>query len=156
VINKKEYFIRILSIALLLILLTVSTGIAGFTLRGGVYRMNQLDAVKSHALSERKPVAFLYSDENSFCLQCGSSSLQAMETLESSCIVVYVDKSDAAKLPQQVKNALRSPEAGRYIPTVVVMSYDLKKVIAIVPYARGEAYKKLLYEARGKIILYGK
>ena len=42
----------------------------------------------------------------------------------------------------------RSPEAGRYIPTVVVMSYDLKKVIAIVPFARGEAYMKLVSEQR--------
>ena len=70
--------------------------------------------------------------------------------------MVYVDKSDATKLPKQVKNALRSPEAGKYIPTIVVMSYDLKKVIAIVPYARGEAYKKLLSEAKEKILSYGK
>jgi hypothetical protein len=153
---KKEYFMRILSIALLSILLTASTVIAEFTLRSGVYRLNQLAAVKSNALSERKAVAFLYSDEKSFCIQCGRSSVQAMETLEGSCIVVYVDKSDTAKLPQQVKDALRSPEAGRYIPAVVVMSYDLKKVIAVVPYARGEAYKKLLSEARGKILSYGK
>jgi hypothetical protein len=78
-----------------------------------------------------------------------------MEILACSCVLVYVDKSDAAKLPNQVKNALRSPDAGRYIPMVVV-SYDLKKVIAIVPYARGDAYKKLLSEAKEKILSYGK
>ena len=147
---------RILSIALFSILLAASTVIAGFTLKSGVYRMNELDEAKSDALSGRKAVAFLYSDENTFCTQCMSASLQAMETLAGSCVVVYVDKSDAAKLPEQVKNALRSPEAGKYIPTVVVMSYDLKKVIAIVPFARGEAYKKLLSEAKEKILSYGK
>jgi len=118
--------------------------------------MNELDAAKSDALSGRKAVAFLYSDENTFCTQCMSASLQAMETLSGSCVVVYVTKSDATKLPEQVKNALRSPEAGKYIPTIVVMSYDLKKVIAVVPYARGEAYKKLLSGAKEKILLYGK
>ena len=147
---------RILSIALFSILLAASTVIAGFTLKSGVYRMNELDVAKSDALSGSRAVAFLYSDENTFCTQCMSASLQAMETLAGSCVVVYVDKSDATKLPKEVKNALRSPEAGKYIPTIVVMSYDLKKVIAIVPYARGEAYKKLLSEAKEKILSYEK
>jgi hypothetical protein len=147
---------RISSIALFSILLAASTVIAGFTLKSGVYRMNELDAAKSDALSGRKAVAFLYSDQNTFCTQCRSASLQVMETLSGSCVMVYVDKSDAPKLPKQVKNALRSPGAGKYIPAVVVMSYDLKKVIAIVPYVRGEAYKKLLSEAKQKILSYGK
>jgi len=118
--------------------------------------MNALDAAKSEALSGRKAVAFLYSDKSTFCTQCSSASLQAMDTLIDSCVVVYIDKSDATKLPEEVKNALRSPKAGKYIPTVVVMSYDLKKVIAIVPYARGEAYKKLLSEAKEKVLSYRK
>jgi ABC-type sugar transport system substrate-binding protein len=147
---------RILSIALFLVLLAASTVIAGFTLKSGVYRMNELDAAKSAALSGRKAVAFLYADENTFCTQCVSASQEAMETLAGSCVMVYVDKSDATKLPNQVKNALRSPAAGKFIPAIVVMSYDLKKVIAIVPFARGEAYKKLLSEAKGKILSYGK
>jgi hypothetical protein len=155
-VNQKGDIMRILSIALFSILLAASTVIAGFTLKSGVYRMNELDAAKSAALSGRKAVAFLYSDENTFCTQCMSSSLQAMETLAGSCIVVYVDKSDAAKLPNQAKNALRSPEAGKYIPTIIIMSYDLKKVIAIVPYARGEAYKKLLSKVKEEILSYGK
>ena len=83
---------RILSIALFSILLAASTVIAGFTLKSGVYRMNELDEAKSDALSGRKAVAFLYSDENTFCTQCMSASLQAMETLAGSCVVVYVDK----------------------------------------------------------------
>jgi hypothetical protein len=41
---------RILSIALFSILLAASTVIAGFTLRSGVYRINELDAAKSDAL----------------------------------------------------------------------------------------------------------
>ena len=118
--------------------------------------MNKLDAAKSEALSGRKAVAFLYSDKNTFCTQCTSASLQAMDAMIDSCVVVYIDRSDAVKLPEEVKKALRSPKAGKYIPTVVVMSYDLKKVIAIVPYARGEAYKKLLSEAKEKILSYRK
>jgi hypothetical protein len=147
---------RILIIAIFSILLAASTVIAGFNLKSGVYRMNELDAAKSSALSGRKAVAFLFSDETTFCTQCMSASLQAMETLAGSCVMVYVDKSAATKLPDQVKNALRSPEAGKYIPTIVIMSYDLRKVIAIVPFARGEAYNKLLSEAKEKILSYGK
>jgi hypothetical protein len=136
--------------------LAASTVFAGFALKSGVYSMNELDAAKSEALFGRKAVAFLYSDKNTFCTQCASASLQAMDTLIDSCVVVYIDRSDAIKLPEEVKNALRSPKAGKYIPTVVVMSYDLKKVIAIVPYARGEAYRKLLSEAKEKILSYRK
>ena len=147
---------RTLTIALFSILLAASTVIAGFTLKSGVYSMNELDTAKSEALSAKKTVAFLYSDKTTFCTQCASASLQAMDTMIDSCVVVYINKSDATNLPEEVKNALRSPEAGKYIPTVVVMSYDLKKVIAIVPYARGEAYKKLLSEAKEKILSYRK
>jgi len=147
---------RILSIALFSILLAASTAIAGFNVQSGVYRMDELDAAKSDALSGKKPIAFLYSDQKTFCPLCIGASRQAMETLADSCVLVYVGKSDAAKLPHQVKNALRSPEAGKYIPVVVVMSYDLRNVIAIVPYARGEAYKKLLSEAKKKILSYEK
>jgi hypothetical protein len=154
--NQKGYIMRILSIALFSILLSASTALAGFTLGRGVYRVNQLDAAKLDALSGKKAVAFLYSDENTFCTQCGSASVQAMETLAGSCVVVYVDKYNAPKLPNQVKSALRSPEAGKYIPAVVIMSYDLKKVLVIVPYTRGEAYKRLLSEAKKKILSYGK
>jgi hypothetical protein len=147
---------KIMSIVLFLSLVAVSTVIAGFTLKSGVYRMNHLDAAKAEALSGRKAIAFLYSDENTFCTQCGSASLQAMETLAGSCVLVYVDKSDATQLPNRVKEALRSPDAGKYIPAVVVMSYDLKKVVAIVPYAKGEAYKKLLSGAKEKILSSGR
>ncbi len=84
--------------------------------------MKELDAAKSEALSGKKAVAFLYSDKNTFCTQCASASLQAMDTLIDSCVVVYIDRSDAINLPEEVKNALRSPKAGKYIPTVVVMS----------------------------------
>jgi thiamine pyrophosphate-dependent acetolactate synthase large subunit-like protein len=147
---------KILCITLLSILFAASITMAGFTLKSGVYRMNQLDAAESKALSGRKAVAFLYSDEKSFCIQCGESSRQAMETLAGSCVIVYVDKSDAAKLPKEVAYALRSSQAGKYIPVVVVMSYDLKNAIAIVPYARGEAYGKLLSEAKERILSFKK
>ncbi len=118
--------------------------------------MNQLDAATSYALSAKRAVAFLYSDETTFCTQCSSASVQAMESLTGSCIVVYVDRSTASGLPDKVKNALRSPKAGKYIPSVVVMSYDLKKVIAIAPFVRGDAYKKLLSETKEKILSYEK
>jgi len=145
---------RILSIFLFSILLAASTAFAGFALKSGVYSMNELDAAKSAALSGKKPIAFLYSDKNTFCSQCASASLQAMDTLTDSCVVVYIDRSDAINLPEEMKSALRSPKEGKYIPTVVVMSYDLRKVITIVPYARGGAYKQILSEAKKKILSY--
>ena len=145
---------RILSIALFSILLAASTVFAGFALKSGVYSMKELDAAKAEALSGKKAVAFLYSDKNTFCTQCASASLQAMDALIDSCVVVYIDRSDAINLPEEVKNALRSPKAGKYIPTVVIMSYDLRKVITIVPYARGGAYKQLLSDAKEKILLH--
>ena len=147
---------KILSIAVCLILLAASTVMAGFTLKSGVYSMNELEAAKAEALSGRKAVAFLYSDKATFCTQCSSASLQAMDALIDRCVMVYINKSDAANLPEEVKNALRSPKAGKYIPTIVIMTYDLKKVIDIVPYARGDAYKKLLSEAKEKVLSYRK
>jgi hypothetical protein len=126
--NNKGDIVRILGIAIFSVLLAASTVIAGFALKKGVFRIDQLDLAKSDALSRRRAMAFLYSDENTFCIQCSRESVQAMETLADSCIMVYVAKSDANKLPVQVKNALRSREAGKYIPAIVIMTFDLKKV----------------------------
>jgi len=118
--------------------------------------MDHLDAARSEALSGGKAVTFLFSDETTLCTLCSDASRQAMESLSDSCVMVYVNKRDAHNLPDIVKSALRSREAGIYIPKVVVMSYDLKKVIAIVPFIRGEAYRKLLAEAKNKILSYEK
>ncbi len=149
--------VRILIITLFSVLFAASTALAGFALKSGVYRMSQLDAAKSEALASKKAMAFLYSDEKTFCSSCGGASTLAMEMLSGSCVVVYVDKSEGTQLPKQAQTALRSPQAGKYIPSIVVMSYDLKNVIAIIPYASsGEAYKKLLAEAKRKILSYGK
>ena len=145
---------RSLTIAFFLMLLVASIAMAGFTLKSGVYRMDQLDDAKAEALSSGKPVAFLYSDKNTTCPLCAGASKNAMETLASSCVIVYAEKADWAKMPKPVRTAINAPEAGKYIPTVVVMSPNVKEVIVIVPYAQGQEYKRLLYAAKEKISRY--
>jgi hypothetical protein len=128
---------KILSIAFFSILLTASIAMAGFTVKSGVYRMDQLDDAKAEALSSGKPVAFLYSDENTTCPLCAGASKNAMEALSDRCVIVYSEKADWAKMPKPVRTAIHAPEAGKYIPKIVVMRPNFKEVIVIVPYARG-------------------
>lgn len=142
---------RSLAIAFFFTLLTASIAMAGFSLKSGVYRMSEMESAKAEARATGKPIAFLYSDENTTCPLCAGSSQYAMDALAESCLMVYADEKDWAKLPKKVRAAIRAPEAGKYIPTIIVMSSDLEKVIVIVPYVRGDAYYNLIAEARIKI-----
>ncbi len=145
---------RSLIIAFLSTLLTASVVMAGFSLKSGVYRMDQLDEAKAEAHSTGKAVAFLYSNEKTTCPLCAGSSQYAMEQLMDSCVVIYAARDDWAKLPKPVRAAISAPAAGKLIPKIVVMNPDLKEVIVTVPYARGQEYKLRIYEAKEKISRY--
>jgi hypothetical protein len=139
-------------VVLMTAVLLSSQAVAGFRIDKSVYRMDKLESAQAKAKSEGKPMTFLYTDENTTCGLCSGASVNLMDTLRKKTVVVYADSSlDWAKLPGVVQEALRKPEAGKYIPKTVILDSELTKVITIVPYARGSEQDKLLKHAKKEI-----
>ncbi len=131
--------------------LAASTALA-FRLPGGVYRLNALKDAEEKAKKTNKPITFVYTDEDTTCPYCEEASLDAMKSLKLRTVVVYVHANkEWDLLPPVVKDAVNSPEAGKYIPITVIVDADMKKVNAIVPYAREKRTRsKLFREAMKK------
>ena len=139
-------------IATCIVIFIVSTALAGFPLKSGVYRINQLDTAKAEALSRNKAIAFIYSDENTTCPLCAGASIDAINYLSDVCEIVYVDKNtDWEKLPELVRQAINSPAAGRFIPKTIIVDAQIEKVIAIAPYVKTEERKELLDGVKDQI-----
>ena len=134
------------------LLLTASSATAGFRLPPGIYRMEAFSEAVVRAKQSNRPLAILLSDENSSCPLSDSASLDAIKKLRLRAVVVYAhSRGDWDSLPGIVKSAFRSPEAGKYIPIVIVVDADVTKVLAVIPYAREERERaKLFREAMRK------
>lgn len=81
-----------------------------------------------------------------------------MDAFGKAGIVIYAaSPKDRESLPDVVREAVFSPDAGKYIPRTVVVNPDISEVIAIVPYAREESERKKLFaDAFRKIAQYAK
>ncbi len=121
----------------LLVMLTALTAArAGFRLPTGVYRLSELEAAREKAGTWKKPITFVYTDEDTTCPLCEAASLDAMKSLKYRTVVVYAHAgSDWQQLPSPVKTALNSSAAGRYIPKTVIIDPDFQNVIAVIPYS---------------------
>ncbi|MDP8236404.1 MAG: hypothetical protein P9M08_08470 [Candidatus Erginobacter occultus] len=117
-----------------LLLMVAFAARAEFRLPAGVYRMDELGDARNRAARMRKPIAFLLSDESSSCPVTNKVSLEAIKKFRLRTVVVYAhSKNDWNSLPETVRRAFRTSEAGRYIPKLVIIDPDFKDVLAIVP-----------------------
>lgn len=132
------------------LILAVATRVqAAFKMPKSAYRMEALEEAKAEALEKRRPITFIYTTENTSCGLCAYSSKAAADTLRTKSVVVYANSDkDWAQLPGIVRAALSAPEAGRFIPKTVILDPEMTKVIATVPYARGQEQDKLLKQAK--------
>lgn len=144
---------RLYTTSLLALCLTCLCGPsqAGFHLPGHVHVMQLFDKALAEARRRHKPLAFVYTDTETSCGLATRASMNLFERLEGKCVLVYVDSLSHPKVPGLVRKAVRSPKAGRYIPKAVVLSTNLSKVLAIIPYARGPAHVRLIDQALDEI-----
>jgi hypothetical protein len=125
---------------------------ADFKMPKSVYRMSQIEEAKAEATSKGKAVSFIYTHEKTTCGLCEASSLNAANELKRKTVVVYADSdTESDKLPDAVQTALRTPEAGRFVPKIVIVDSELTNVLAVVPYARVDEQNQLLQKAQKKL-----
>lgn len=117
-----------------------------------VYRMDHLEEAKSDARINTRAITIIFTHEKTSCGLCEAASLKAAATLSNKTVVVYADaNTEWGKLPPAVQDALRTPEAGPFVPQVVILDLALTKVLAIVPYATSDRYDQLLQAALKKL-----
>jgi hypothetical protein len=149
----KELFYRTL-IVLFGTLLIVSSAFAAFMVPDYVYRIDQLKEAQASAKDNGMVITFLYSNENTSCGLATAASLDVIRGLKQRSVIIYVNSkngNDWKKVPAIVRRALKSSEAGRFIPKTVIVNAEMDKVIFIVPYAGQPERNKLLKEAIEKI-----
>lgn len=121
---------------------------AEFEMPKHAYRMDKLDQAKAEATAKGEPLAFIYTHEKTSCGLCRNASLNAADRLKSKTVVVYANSDqDGGALPPVVKEALATPEAGKYVPKTVLVDAKLEKVLAVIPYALGDEQNKLIKAA---------
>jgi hypothetical protein len=122
----------------LMILLAVtfyaSSTSAAFDIPSYVYRIDQLQQARERAKTEEKQIVFLYSNEHTTCPLATRASISIMQRFEHSALIVYICPEDWAKIPPIVREAINSPEAGKFIPMTVVVDSGITKVVSIIPY----------------------
>ena len=119
---------------------------ADFEMPKHVYRMNELEKAKAEAAAKGEPLAIIYTTEKTTCGLNRSASLNAADRLKSKAVVVYAEWGDKM-LPDVVREALTSPEAGKFIPRTVLVDAKMEKVLALIPYALGDEQNKLIKTA---------
>ncbi len=125
---------------------------ADFRMPENVYRMDRVEEAKTAAKLNGRAITIIFTREKTSCSLCKTASLKAAATLGVKSVVVYANADNEwSKLPAAAQNALNSPEAGRFVPKVIIIDPEMTRVFAIVPYADSEEYDRLLRDALKKL-----
>ncbi|MBW2703682.1 MAG: hypothetical protein JRF33_22930 [Deltaproteobacteria bacterium] len=90
------------------------------------------------------------TNKTSSCGLCRRASQALFNRLKRDCILVYVDHTNVARLSGVVARAMRSTEAGRFIPKAVIATLN-GEVLATIPFARGPKHVSLIRAALAKV-----
>lgn len=105
----------------------------------GSFEMADLEKAKALATTEKKDLAFIYTDKFTTCGLCQNAAEAYIDAVKSKAVIVYVDSKATKiwwpKLPKPVREALTP---GEFIPKIVVTDATASTVSASLTY---EAYK---------------
>jgi hypothetical protein len=123
-------------IALLVLEFSASMALAAFDVPDYVYQIDQLQQARQEAKADGKQIVFLYSNQNTDCPLASKASINIIQRFKDSAVIVYICREGWARVPRIVREAINSPEAGRFIPKTVVVDSSMKEVVSIIPYER--------------------
>jgi hypothetical protein len=121
---------------LLALAFSASLASAAFDIPSYVYEIDQLQRAKEEAKADDKQLVFLYSNKDTDCPLATKASTNIIKRFRDSAVIVYIGKQGWAKIPRIVKDAINSPEAGKFIPKTVVVDSGIREVVSIIPYER--------------------
>jgi hypothetical protein len=123
-------------IALCVLAFSASFAFCAFDIPNYVYGIDQLHQAKEEAKAGDKQIVFLYSNKNTNCPRTARASIGIMQSFMNSSVILYISKEDWTRVPRIVRDAIKSPEAGRFIPKTVVLNSGMTEVISIIPYEK--------------------
>lgn len=123
---------------------------AGLAIPKSVHTADQIEAAVEEAREEGKVVTFLYTRKDSTCGLSNGAGEKILATFRRATVMVYAAAGgdDFRKLPEPVQRALRSEEAGKYVPKTVLYDPAADAVVHILPYASGNEMDKNIREAK--------
>ena len=116
-----------------------------------VNRLSRLEQAALDAKRRGKALAFVYTNTATRCPKARRAAEDAFRILGERCVLVLVETNEQHRAPRRVRRALHAPEAGRYIPIVVVTTPGMDEVICIVPYTRAGRRQRVLERAAARI-----
>lgn len=128
---------------------------------GGAFRLpldsfstDKLEETKAAAKENRKPIGFLLANQSTDSSAATECAVETIRAFKQKTVLVYVDSQtgDWKKLPEEIKVALSSPSAGKYIPIFVVFTSDLKKLIATIPSSTSSSVRARNFREAEKLI----
>ena len=129
---------RIISLAISLVFVAAVHAETEFP--RGTFEIADLEKAKSLATTEKKDIAFIYTDKNSTCPLCQGAAAAYIDAVKSKTVIVYLDAKGTnqwwASLPKSVRDALTP---GKFIPKIVVTDPTVSKVSGSLTY---ETYKE--------------
>ena len=145
---KKTLWISIVFLLIGLVGMIIQDA-GAFTIMEHVYRLENYGLAKNEASQKRQPIVFLYTYEETTCGLNKNASISIMEFFKDKAAVVYVSpkiRSELLNLPETVRRAINSDEAGRFIPRAVVANPDTLEIIDIIPYTEDRWERKAVLE----------
>ncbi|MBU0992145.1 MAG: hypothetical protein KJ737_06590 [Proteobacteria bacterium] len=127
---------RIIHLSVLILIFSVSFAIASFEIPAYVYTIDQLNVAQEKARIYDSQIVFLYSNKDTKCPLATNASKNILGQFRDNAVIVYICSEDWAKVPQIVRKAIKSPQAGRFIPKTIVVNSDITQVVSIIPYKR--------------------
>ena len=131
---------RVLAALTFVFVLSVTPSFAEFSIPHYVYGIDGIDQAKRMAIMYGHPIAFVYTNKDTSCGLAASASIDAFKELRKVATIIYAcsgkEQNDWIHIPKIVKQAINSPDSGRFIPKTIIVDSDLSKVILMIPYER--------------------
>lgn len=138
----------------LLFLVLVSSELLGaFKLPNNIYDLEDLNEAKEKAISQKKPISFIFTDCESNCGLTKWASEAIIDELKQRTVMIYLPRG--TKHPEFLKGAFSE---GKFIPKVAVYNLELTEKIGYLIYEdiKEEGEKKAFKEIKKQILDYRK
>lgn len=90
-----------------------------------VFSVNRIEAAQKEAREQKKPVAYLYTDQSTKCPIVAEATEAFLKALDRRCVLVYIPVSSSKfALPFQLREALKE---GKFYPKLVLTASDGSK-----------------------------
>jgi hypothetical protein len=121
------------ALAIVFLLMSGSLFGADFDPPSEAFSGSEVAEAMEQAKADQRAILLMYYDYTDGQASWKRRSMDVLEDLESSCIVVYVDTKEFKGLPRKARRELSSDKLGSTYPRAVVMDANLDNLLFPIP-----------------------